>query len=362
MIYLDNAATTKMSKEVLAEMMPYLTDEYGNAGSIHEMGFNARAAIDKARKRVAKAINAEPSEIIFTSGGSEANSLMVQSFCSYNLDGGRILSSNTEHDSMRRSILEWKYACSISLVGVYGEKDVDLELYDLLSLMYVNNELGFLNPVYEIGNSISSNYFVTDCVQALGSEVIDVRKMNCDALSLSSHKIHGPKGVGALYVKESKRDMISPLIHGGDHQEFGRRGGTENVAGIVGFGKACEMINIDRNKMVISKLRKMFLDGLNFEYRINYDRPDSKIISMTVPGVNAETLVIALSSVGVCISAGSACRSLEEEPSRTLIAAGLTPEEARSTVRISLSCYNTEDEMKEASKLFNKCVGALLST
>lgn len=344
---------------VYMEMHPYLTHLYGNPGSVHVLGVESKKALDKARARVAKAINAEPDEIIFTSGGSEANNLMINSFGNNFLTDA--LSSETEHDSMIKS-LENHFKGSVRYCNFYGtdlnSKTLDT---DLVSAMYVNNELGFINPVYEIGSKVHTFgfFFITDCVQALGHEEIDVKKLGCDMLSLSSHKIHGPKGVGAVYVKRDMRRVVSPLIFGGGNQEFGLRGGTENVAGIVGFGKACEMINIDENKTTISKLRKEFLSGLKGDYRVNFDYPTSKIISLTFPGIDAETLVLMLSSMGVYISAGSACKSLEQKPNEVLLAAGFSESDARSTVRISLSCYNTIDEMKSANKIINECTSVL---
>ena len=369
MIYLDNASTTQLAHEALLEMMPYLIEAYGNPGSLHSLGIESRKAIDKAREQVAKAINADPEEIVFTSGGSEANNLAIKiAYDFWNLLD--VLSSKLEHDSMKKACEYYSFCNDIYLPHYKNESELfeniikRIDEINTISFMYVNNELGIVNDVKkicEIGNEFGK-VTVIDAVQALGNEIINVREIGCDMLAMSSHKIHGPKGVGAIYISNKLRGKTSnmyPLIFGGDNQEFGLRGGTENVPGIVGFGKACEMINIDENKTTISKLRKCFLEGLNFEYKINYDRPDSKIISLTIPGIDAETLVLLASSLGVCISAGSACKSLEQTPNEVLLAAGLSESEARSTVRISLSCYNTMEEMGVAAGILNNCIEIL---
>ncbi len=281
MIYLDNASTTKIAPQVFEEMEPYLKEEYGNPGSVHELGLRARKAVDLARERVAKAINAYPDEIIFTSGGSEANNLAVKMACDFWREAA-VLSSKLEHDSMKEAITSHAlhgeflpYINGEDLLRYIAEGN---ERYFVKSFMYVNNELGIINPVEDICwlCNDAGDISIVDAVQALGNEEIDVKSIGCDFLSMSSHKIHGPKGVGALYICRNLKNKVEPLIWGGDHQEFGLRGGTENVAGIVGFGKACKLINIDENKTVISSLRKELLSGLNFDYRENFPREDEK--------------------------------------------------------------------------------------
>ena len=376
MIYLDNASTTKINHIVYADMYPFLQDSYGNPGSIHALGIEARKAVDLARERVAKLINAEPDEIIFTSGGSEANNLMIHSMSEYlKIGHPKAVSSLLEHDSMKRALEH--FDGDVELLRYYSPADCCQEIqnrlsagYELVSMMYTNNELGTNNPVYEIGGMRESYKFafLTDCVQALGHEFIDVKRMNCDMMSMSSHKIHGPKGVGVLYVRKEMRDHIEPIIYGGANQEFGFRGGTENVAGIVGFGRACSLVDVDKNKIAILKLRKELLEALNrgflgknYDFRVNFDENTSKIVSITFPNVDAETLVLLLSSRGVYISAGSACKSLEQKPNEVLLAAGFSESEARSTIRISLSCYNTKEEMREAANIISDSVSLLLS-
>ena len=367
MIYLDNASTTKMKEEVLAEMMPYLTEEYGNPGSVHELGLEARKAVDLARQRVAKAINAEPDEIIFTSGGSEANNMMIHGMFGGNIVAN-ILSSCLEHDSMlkvlRNSFHHVNCINYFDQVNLCQEvaRQCEHEDIDVVSLMYVNNEFGFANPVYEIGKIAEKRNcyaFVSDCVQALGSEYIDVKKMKANMISLSSHKVHGPKGVGALYIEKDFQKVMEPLIYGGGNQEFGLRGGTENVAGIVGFGKACELINVDRNKTTVLSLKNRLKVGIESHFTVNFDSEVGKILSLTSKVVDAETLVLMLASKGVYVSAGSACKSLSQEPNKVLLAAGLTEEEARHTIRISLSELNTVEEIDAAIEIINDCVGML---
>lgn len=368
MIYLDNASTTMIDLRVYEEMEPFLKGSYGNPGSVHQLGVEAKKAVNLARERVARAINANPDEIIFTSGGSESNNLAVK-FVSDICGSTDILSSKLEHDSMKNAILEYGYINE--LLPYYNPEDMiecvnnHYLAYDALSFMFVNNELGVINPVDELCKIGADAGYITivDGVQALGNEEIDVKKIDCDLLSLSSHKIHGPKGVGALYIrrgfKEENRWLLKPMIFGGENQEFGLRGGTENVAGIVGFGKACKLIDVWKSKEKITELRKELISGFKFNYRINFDRDDSKIISLTIPGVDAETLVLLLSAKGVCISAGSACKSLEQKPNEVLLAANFTESDARNTVRVSLSTMNTIEEMELAADIINECVHLL---
>ena len=367
MIYLDSAATTPMSLEVLNAMVPYMTSEFGNPNSIHSLGVSARKAVDKAREQVAALINANPSQIVFTSGGSEANNLAIKG-C------GKLyaMSSSMEHTSSLRSleaamastfyVMDEKYDY-YNFVGdvehirfpMRAEDFIHLNQSYLVWKMFVNNELGILNPVYDLGLTCSKYkdiLFGCDCVQALGFEEVDVKEMRCDFASMSSHKIHGPKGVGALYAKDL--DSLHPLIGGGVNQEFGIRGGTENVAGIVGFGQACEiaMKNREKNKSKILLLRNLFLehiDGVN--YKLNCS-DQSKILSIQLPGIDAETFVLVMSSLGVAISAGSACRNLEAEANGALIAYGLTETEARNTIRISFMETLTENDIINAAEKF----------
>lgn len=382
MIYLDNAATTKISPLVLEEMMPYLKDEYGNPGTIYSLGRRAAEAIGQARQKVADFIGASPEQIIFTSGGSEANTIAIRCTRKYleSIGKSAILTSSIEHDSVIRAT----DGISSLQIGVDGFGIVHIENLEqildenpgigLVSIMYVNNETGAVNPIAEIGRVCAEHgvLFHTDCVQAAGCQPIDVNEIECDFLSLSSHKIHGAKGVGALFVKN--KELLTPQIYGGAMQEFGLRSGTENVAGIVGFGKACELAGRRREKYLetVSYYKKTFYDRLIMELcKHNLDEivsingepidRDGKTLNLRFENVDAETLLLMLDAQGVCISAGSACRSHESEPSHVLTAMGMTPNQARDSVRVSFSEFNKSCDVIEAAKIMASCIISLRS-
>lgn len=384
MIYLDNAATTKIAPQVLNEMMPYLKEEYGNPGTIYGIGRKAADAVALARQRVARFIGAEPEQIIFTSGGSEANNLVIHGTRKYTRSIGKeiILISEVEHDSVIRAARQYNSTVCVGVdeFGTVCPEHVNRMLVflngniGLVSVMYANNETGSVNPVAEIGKICAEHgvLFHTDCVQAAGCQPIDIKEIGCDFLSISSHKIHGAKGVGALFVKN--KELLSPLVYGGALQEFGLRGGTENVAGIVGFGKACELATLGREEYLetVSYYRRLFLTRLEYDLKnsgfdgtvsVNgespYDGHKGKTLNIRFDGVDAETLVLMLDSFGVCVSAGSACRSHESQPSHVLLAMGLTPDEARDSIRVSFSEFNTESEVEEAARITANCVATL---
>lgn len=385
MIYLDNAATTKIHPDVLSEMMPYLTDEYGNAGTKYSIGIKAYNAVSKARRQVAEFIQASPDQIIFTSSGSEANNLALNGTLKYIAKKGktRVLVSGVEHDSVLRAVeaINKRNDFSVGYIHVNKEGKIDVpELMNqlsrkdvgLVSVMYENNETGAVNPISQVG-LLCKRYktlFHTDCVQAAGWLPIDVDEINCDFLSISSHKIHGCKGVGALYVRNKK--ILTPQILGGANQEFGYRAGTENVAGIVGFGKACELAK-DRlqdmsreynlkwvfwNKLV-EEANKFGIKELIHLNAIPVDER-SKTISIRFDGVDSETLLLLLDVYGICVSAGSACKSHETKPSKVLLEI-MSEEEARSTIRVSFSTMNTEEEVLEAAETLAGCVSLLVN-
>lgn len=376
MIYLDNAATTKMDNRVLTKMMPWLTEDYGNPGALYLEGRKAKAAIENAREEVARLINCDPDQIIFTSGGSEANNLAIRGFLEAR---GGVIISTTEHDSVWSATECPEYhraevgAISNGRIAASNFVGIPVEYYDLVSVMYINNEIGTINPVKDIAAYCHEHKlaFHTDCVQALGSVKVDVKDIDCDLASFSSHKIHGPKGVGALYVKN--KDRLRPIVAGGANQEYGLRGGTENVAGIVGFGEACRILNQEGElyKECVAALNKEFIDtlgvalherGIADVFHINGatdERSTSKIINVRFDGIDAQSLVLMLDNNGVCVSAGSACHSHSNEPSRTLTAIGLTPDEARSSIRISFSSYNTLREVRAAANRIAECVDSL---
>lgn len=356
--------------------MPFLGDMYGNPGNIHKLGRAAADAVASAREQVADFLHASPEQIIFTSGGSEANNLAIRT---YRKSGsGLVAASAIEHDSVRNTLSAIRQERGLRVSYIYPDQNgvitADAVKSEagwetaLVSVMYVNNETGAVNEVPEIGTICRARgtLFHTDCVQAAGTLDLDVDKLNCDLLSISSHKLHGPKGVGALYVRD--RSLISPLIYGGADQEFGLRGGTENVAGIVGFGEACRLakLNLKENAAHISTLRQLFwqklrerLDehGLSGICHINGPSiiQPGKILNLRFDGVDAETLVVWMDARDVCISAGSACRSHEQEPSHVLTAMGLTAEEAMQSVRVSFSDTNTVDETLRAAEIMADC-------
>ena len=386
MIYLDNAATTKISPEVLEAMMPYLTEAYGNAGSLHSLGRQAANAVDNARQQVADFLNCKPENIIFTSGGSEANNLAIKGVANYLLDIHKtgILASNVEHDSIFNALREIKeqfhsYFLPVN-AGCIADADKLCDMLmrfsnsgapiGLVSIMHTNNITGAINNI-RLLSEVSHNkgaLFHTDCVQAAGFSDIDVENLNCDFLSISGHKIHAPKGIGALYVKD--RSVLSPIISGGSAQEFGLRGGTENVAGIVGFGMACEISKRNRiqNQNCIKLYRREFSETLYDEFKrvdmsdilhFNAYEHRGKVVNFRIDGIDAQALLLILDTRGVCVSAGSACQSHESIANKSLLAIGLTEEQARQSIRVSFSNYNTVDEVRMAAHLIVECVQAI---
>lgn len=373
MIYLDSAATTPVSDHVFESMIPWLRDKYHNPGAVYRAGRNAAEAISTARARVAEFMKARPEQIVFTSGGSEGNSLVFHCVMERLKDSNKkhIVVSAIEHDSVIMAAENLvKHGFSVSYIPVSNDGSVECGKLasmitpetGLVSVMYINNETGAINLVEDIGQLCEENgvLFHSDCVQAAGFLPIDVARIRCDYATISAHKIHGPKGVGCVYMKNPEKS--SPLIHGGHGQEFGLRGGTENVAGIVGMGVAASDTVIPNNELW--KLRHLFarkiLDELGSTVHINGDLlSPGKILNVMIDGVDADTFVMAMDLSDVCISAGSACRSHSLEPSRTLLAMGLTPDEARSSVRISFSSMNTKAEVESAASRFVTCVRLL---
>lgn len=384
MIYLDNASTTKIDPSVLDAMMPFLTDEYGNPGTIYGLGRRAKEAVERARAQVAKFIGAKPEQIIFTSGGTEANNMVFSSLLSFleQSEKTHVITTSSDHvsvlDSARNLCIKRGFDLTelqVNHQGCVELGNIKSELREntgLVSIMYMNNETGSENPVEEIGAMCRERgiLFHSDCVQAAGCCKLDVEKMNCDFLSLSSHKIHGPKGVGALYVRDIS--LITPMIRGGSAQEFGMRGGTENVAGIVGFGAACELMNERLHEIDVynSMLKQIFYNvleeslkaqGLQNVLHVNGDLiiKHGKTINIRFDDVDGETLLLMLDAKGIYVSAGSACHSHESKPSHVLLAMGIDPEDARNSIRVSFSKMNTEAEVKYAAGVIANCVATL---
>ena len=374
-VYFDNAATTTLNGEVLNEMLPYLTDVYGNSSSLHSFGRDAMAGVDHARDQIASAINAKSTEIYFTSGGTEANNWAIRGMAYANKSKGKhIIVSAIEHHSIietckalekegfKVSYLPVDETGLVSVVNLLHELKPDTIL---VSVMMVNNEVGTIQHIKAIGNILkdANTLFHCDAVQALGSCEINVEDMYIDALSMSSHKIHGPKGVGALYVK--KGTPIQKLVYGGE-QEFNKRGGTLNVAGIVGFGKAMEL-NIKNMAASNKKLKEL---SSYFIKKVEYEIDDIKIngnLRQRAPGivnisfnfVDGESLLMLLDLEGVAVSTGSACSAGSVEKSHVLKAMGLEMKDVSSAVRFSFSVDNTKEEIDYAVEVLVRAVDKL---
>ena len=360
-VYLDNAATTKTSKKVAEAMLPYFTEIYGNASSLHSVGQQAKEELDKARETVAKCFNATAGEIYFTSGGSEADN---QAIVSASIIGERkgkkhIVSTAFEHHAVLHTLKKLeKQGFEVTLVkvnenGVVNPKDIADAIREdtcLVTVMFANNEIGTIQPIKEIGAICREKkvLFHTDAVQAAGHIAIDVKEMNIDMLSISAHKFHGPKGVGALYAR--KGVYLSNIIEGGA-QEKGKRGGTENLPGIVGMAvalkDACD--NLEENSKKITALRDKLIAGLKTipHSKINGDEVNRvpNNVNICFEGIEGESLLLLLDMEGISASSGSACTSGSLDPSHVLLAIGLPHEVAHGSLRLSLSEENTEEEV-----------------
>jgi cysteine desulfurase len=374
-VYLDHCATTPLHPDVLKTMLPFLRHSYGNPSSIHALGRKAREAVEEARGRVAALIGANASEIVFTSGGTEANNLALQGVARARKDrGNHIVTSSIEHHAVLKTCqyLE-RNGFTVTYLpvdqhGIVNPEDLKKALTDktiLVSVMHANNEVGTIEPIHEIGRIVTEGgiTFHTDAVQSAGKVPINVKEMSVDLLSISAHKFHGPKGIGALYIREETR--IDPILHGGG-QERDIRSGTENVASIAGLGKACELAK-ETLAARMDEIRKM-RDAL--QERISAAVPDLTInghpvsrlpncLSVSVPGIMGETIVRDLDARGIAVSAGSACTSHSVEISHVLSAMGLLKETAQGTVRLSLGIMNTPDEIEYAVTSFIEVVEKL---
>ncbi len=360
-VYFDHNATTPVHPEVLDALLPYLKDAWGNPSSIHWAGRDPRKAIDGAREQVAQFLGCSPVEIVFTSSGSESDNFAIKGTAlAKRSRGNHIITTQVEHPAVLNTCryLE-KEGFRVTYLGVDQSGTIDLEELEeaitdetiLMTMMYANNETGVIFPVEEIGRIARQRgiTFHTDAVQAAGKLPLDVTKLNCDLLSISGHKIYAPKGVGALYIRRGVR--VVPLIHGG-HHERNRRAGTENVAGIVGLGKACEiaMRDMDTEVAHIRSLRDRLEKGLMEKIphvRLN-GHPEKRIPNTTNLGfdfVEGESLLLNLDMLGIAASSGSACTSGSLEPSHVLVAMGIPPELSHGSVRFSLGRFNTEEDV-----------------
>jgi len=359
-IYVDNNATTQVSPEVIEEMLPYFNEFYGNPSSMHTFGGKVEHKITEARKRLAALLGAAPEEIIFTGCGTESDSTAIRAAILSNPDKKHILTSRVEHPAIKNHyeyLSKNGYRVTFVPVDRKGRLDLDY-LYDnlgddtaLVSIMWANNESGVIFPIEEISRVVREKgiVFHTDAVQAVGKFPIDLKTIDVDMLSLSGHKLHGPKGVGALYVRRGTK--YTPFIIGG-HQEKGRRGGTENVASIIGLGKAAELAaahlsdNNNQIKQLRDKLENEILKRVPNTI-INGDRNNRlpNTTSIAFEYVEGESILLMMDEFGICASSGSACTSGSLEPSHVLRAMGVPFTAAHGSVRFSLSKYNTEEEI-----------------
>jgi cysteine desulfurase len=373
LIYLDNAASTRVHEKVVDEMLPYFKEQFGNPSSIHKYGRFASMAVQNARKRIAALINAEPKEILLTSGGTESNNTALYGIA-YKNKGKHIITSSIEHDAILepcRRLEEEGFQVTYLPVDKYGLVNLDdvksaiSSDTSLISIMLANNEVGTTEPIKEICEMIHGKNILmhTDAVQAVGKIPIDVKDLGIDLLSISSHKINGPKGIGALYIKDGTK--LDPLILGGG-QENGLRSGTENVPNIVGFGKACQLTkeNMEQNEMYFRKLSTKLTSKVLQEipYVTFNGHPEKRIPNnthFTFLGVNGEDLIIKLDENGVAASTGSACSVKIQKASHVLKAMGFSHEQITGSLRLTIGISNTEKEIDDTVEILKKVVTEL---
>ncbi len=372
-VYLDNGATTMLDPNVIKAMMPYFNVKYGNASSTHLFGEEAKEALERSRQIIAKSINARPDEIIFTSGGTESNNFALKSIAFTNKDKGKhIIVSKVEHKCIMNSC-KWleKQGFNITYLNVDKEGFVNPDEFDkaitdktiLVSIIHGNNEVGTINDLKKLGEICKKHnvYFHTDACQSYTKTELNVKKQNIDLITLNAHKIHGPKGIGVLYIKKGTK--IKTWQHGGDH-EFGLRAGTENIHGIVGFAEA---VKIAMNKKYINymaKLRDKLIKGVLEipEVKLNGPTGDKRLCNnanFSFKGIEGEAIGGYLNNKGIASSTGSACSAKTLEPSYVLIAIGLSPEQANSSLRLTLSRFTTEEEIDYTLKVLPEIVKSL---
>ena len=390
-VYLDNGSTTKLDPKVLKAMQPYFTEKYGNASSLHSLGMEAREAVERARDLIAKSVGARGTEILFTSGGTEANNFALKGVAFANQEkGNHIITTKIEHDSVLKTCqwLEKQGAGKSKISGTSGTQgsegfkvtylDVDKEGFVskealekaittktiLFSVVQGNNEIGTIQNLAELGKVCRDKgvYFHVDTCQSFTKTDLDVEKQNIDLLTLNAHKIHGPKGIGALYVRKGTR--IIAWQHGGGNHEFGMRGGTENVSGAVGFAEAVKIGMNQRWIRQMNQLRDRLIEGaLKIPCsRLNGSVGDKRLcnnVNLSFLGVEGEALGGYLDQKGICSSTGSACSSKALEPSHVLKAIGLSDEEAHGSLRLTLSRFTTEEEIDHVLEVLPKLVEKL---
>lgn len=371
-VYLDNNATSPLLPEVFEAMRPYFVEKFGNASSIHQQGQQARAAVNHAREQVAELLNCRPAEVVFTSGGTEGDNLALFGLLK---PGDHVITSAVEHHAVLNACKRLEeIGCEVTYLPVDGRALVDPDdvrrairpSTKLISIIFANNETGVLQSVTEIGGIAAEAdvYFHTDAVQAAGKVPIDVKEIRCDLLTLTAHKMHGPQGVGTLYVR--KGTLLQPLLYGGRH-ERSRRAGTENLPGIVGLGKAAEIArhgfadgSVERMANLRDRLEKTIVESMD---QVSVNSAGAPRVPNTTNIVfdclEGEAMVIALDLKGLSVSTGAACSSGAIEPSHVLTAMGLDPDSARASIRFSLGKQNTSDDVDFALELIPEVVTRL---
>ena len=372
-IYLDNAATTKVDEKVVEAMLPYFKEKYGNASSQHLKGAEAREALDRSRKIIASSINAKSHEVIFTCGGTEANNFVLKGlfFANRGLDKNHIITTKIEHDCILKTC-KWleNQGARITYLDVNKEGFIDLKQLEnsitektiLVSVIHGNNEIGTIQDLGEIGKICRKKgvLFHTDACQSYTKTFLNVQKQNLDLVTLNSHKIHGPKGAGALYIRDGVK--ITPLFHGGEHEK-GLRSGTENIPGIVGFAKAIEIVK-DKDIKKIKELRDKLIVGLLKIEKVTLNGPtgDRRLcnnVNVSFNNIEGESVGGYLEREGIFVSTGSACMSNTLESSHVLKAIGLSPLQSNSSLRLSLSKYTTEEDINHVLEVLPKIVNKL---
>ena len=371
-VYLDNNATSPLLPEVFEAMRPYFFEKFGNASSIHQQGQQSRSAVERAREQVAELLNCRPAEIVFTSGGTEGDNLALFGLVK---PGDHVITSAVEHHAVLNACKRLEeIGCEVTYLPVDGCALVDPDdvlramrpATRLISIIFANNETGVLQAVNEIGKIAAEAdvYFHTDAVQAAGKVAIDVKEIRCDLLTLTAHKMHGPQGAGALYVR--KGTLLQPMLYGGRH-ERSRRAGTENLAGIVGLGKAAEIArqgftdgSVERVAALRDRLERTIVESVD---QVSVNSAGALRVPNTTNIVfdclEGEAMVIALDLKGLSVSTGAACSSGAIEPSHVLIAMGLSPDRARASLRFSLGKQNTADDIDFALQLIPEVVTRL---
>lgn len=373
MIYLDNAASTAIHDDVFEEMLPFLKEAYGNPSSIHTVGRRASTGIQVSRKRISELVNCLPEEIFFTSGGTESNNTAISGVASANR-GKRIITSSIEHDAVLEPCKRLEddgyqiIYLPVDNRGLINPSDLEKSISEdtcLVSIMWANNEVGTIQPIAELAKICNEKkiLFHTDAIQALGKTPIDLKEIGVDLLSVSSHKIYGPKGVGALFIRKGVK--INPIILGGG-QEKGFRSGTENVASIIGFGKAAELarLNLKKNLEHMKELRNHLIAKIQNEIphvKLNGDS-DKRLVNnihLTFLGVKGEDLILKLDEHGIAASTGSACSVNRQRASHVLRAMGLDHEQIEGSLRLSLGIFNSQEEIDNTIKTLKKIVSEL---